>query len=203
MKNKIINLSGIIGSVICIVSYFIFSSLNTQYNDLKQAFSALGSVGQPNILLYSLFGFIIPGIFIIIFCLHLKEQVNHGDVKKYPFLLIALSALLMAIGGSPMNYNDWSSTTSILHIYGVMGGGLVFMVGGFTMSKQLKKDKSWNPLNIPLLTLVWILIITGFFRELEFGAVAQKIGILAYYVYFSLLSWNAYKLNKKPVANKV
>lgn len=196
MKNNIIYLSGIIGSVFCIISYLIFSSLNTQYNDLTEAFSKLGSVGQPNSILYSFFGFIIPGIFIVTFCLHLKDLVNNGDVKKYPFILITLSAFLMTIGVFPMNYNDFSSVTSILHIFGVMSSGLIFMIGGFTISKQLKKDKNWKPLIIPLLILVWILIVSGFFRTSELKGLAQKIGILAYYSYISLLSWNAYKLNK-------
>ena len=75
MKNNIIYLSGIIGSVFCIISYLIFSSLNTQYNDLTEAFSKLGSVGQPNSILYSFFGFIIPGIFIVTFCLNLKANL--------------------------------------------------------------------------------------------------------------------------------
>jgi len=197
MKNKIIYLSGIIGSVICIISYFIFSSLNTQYNDLTEAFSTLGSVGQPNSILYSFFGFLIPGIFIVAFCLNLKGLVNNGNVKKYPFILITLSAFLIAIGGFPMNYDDFSSITSMLHIFGVMSSGLVFMIGGFTISKQLKKDENWKPLIIPLLILVWILIISGFFRTSELSGLAQKIGILAYYTYISLLSWNAYKLNKE------
>lgn len=204
MKNNIIYLFGIIGSVISIISYFIFSSLNTQYNHLTQAFSTLGSVGQPNSILYSFFGFIIPGIFIVTFGLNLKDQVNNGDVKKYPFVLFTLSALLLAIGGFPMNYKDFSSLTSILHIFGVMSSGLVFMIGGFTISKQLKKDENWKSLIVPLLILVWILIVSGFFRTSELKGLAQKIGILAYYIYVSLLSWNSYKLNKqKAVANIV
>ncbi|PCJ91242.1 MAG: hypothetical protein COA50_16750 [Flavobacteriaceae bacterium] len=205
MKNKIIYLSGIIGSIICILSYFIFSSLNSEYYHITKAFSELGSVGQPNTLLYSFFGFIIPGIFIIIFCLNLTKQVNNGNVKKHPFILIMLSAILMSLGGFPMNYNEFSSTTSIFHIFSVMSSGLVFIIGAFTISKQLKKDKNWKTLIRPLLILVWILIVSGFFRTSEFPGLAQKIGILAYYIYISLLSWNAYKLYKKEkaVANKV
>jgi len=196
MKNKLILLSGIIGSLACILSYFVFSHYNSDYDHLRQAFSNLGSVGQPNNLLYSLFGFAIPGIFIVTFCSQLKDQVNNGEVKNYPFILITLSALLMAIGGSPMNYNNFSSISSILHIFGVMSSGVVFMIGGFTISKQLKKDKNWKPLILPLLSLVWILIISGFFRTSELKGLAQKIGILAYYAYISLLSWNAYRLNQ-------
>jgi hypothetical membrane protein len=197
MKKKLLLLSGIIGSLICILSYGIFSYLNPEYDDLRKAFSTLGSVGQPNSLLYSIFGFLIPGILLVAFGSSLKNQVNQGDVKKYPFTLITLSAVLMAIGGFPMNYDDFSSITSILHIFGVMSGGLVFMIGGFTISKQLKKDKNWKPLVKPLVLLVWVLIISGFFRSSEMGALAQKIGILAYYIYFSILSWNAYRLQNK------
>ncbi len=196
MKNKIIYLSGIIGSIICILAYFIFSSLNSEYYHITKAFSELGSVGQPNSLLYSFFGFIIPGIFITIFCLNLKTQVNNGNVRKYPFILIMLSAILMALGGFPMNYNDFSSITSIFHIFGVMSSGLVFIIGAFTISKQLKKDKNWKSLIRPLIILVWILIISGFFRTSEFPGLAQKIGIVAYYIYISILSWNLYKINK-------
>lgn len=197
MKKKLLLLSGIIGSIICIVSYGIFSYLNPEYDDLRSSFSSLGSIGQPNSSLYSVFSFIIPGILLVIFSLNLKNYINNGEVKNYPFILITLSAVLIAIGGAPMNYDDFLSITSILHIFGVMSSGLVFMIGGFTISKQLKKDENWKPLIKPLVFLVWILIVSSFFRSSEMKGLAQKIGILAYYIYFSLLSWNAYKIQHK------
>tara|TARA_R110001592_G_scaffold6901_2_gene38095 strand:- start:1475 stop:2071 length:597 start_codon:yes stop_codon:yes gene_type:complete len=193
MNNRIISLFGIIGSTVCIIAYVIFSNLLPGYNHLTQAFSELSSVGTPNNLLYALFGFFVPGILITIFSLKLMQLVNHGNVKRYPFILLSFSGLLIAIGAAPMNYENFSALTSWLHIIGAMGSGLVFMIAGFTIAKQLRKDSYWATITKPLIVLVWLLIISGFFRESDFGGLAQKIGILAYYIYVSLLSIKAYR----------
>ncbi|MBK6266165.1 DUF998 domain-containing protein [Marivirga sp. S37H4] len=194
MRNNFQPLSGIMATAICIFAYLIFSSINADYSHLTKAFSELASIGQPNYLWFAVFGFLIPGLLVTLFSLKLCKWVNNGNVRKYPFILIALSGLLIALGASPMNYENYSSLSSTLHIIGVMGSGLFFIIGAFTISKQLRKDKQWQALVKPLLICAWLLIITGFFRQSAFPGLAQKLGILAYYIYIALLSWNAYRI---------
>ncbi len=87
----------------------------------------------------------------------------------------------------------------MLHIFGIIISGLFFMLAGFTISKQFKKDEKWKHLIAPLLFLVWVLIVSGFFRNSELGGLAQKNGILEYYMYISLLSWNVFKKERKEL----
>lgn len=194
MHDKFSRLSGMMASVICVISYFVFSTLNDEYYHFTKAFSELSSVGQANALWFSILGFLIPGLLITYFCFKLPSVVNNGDVNRIPFILLSLSGFLIALGASPMNYQDFSSVSSSLHIIGVMGSGLVFMIGVFTISRQLKKDDRWKPFTKILLALAWLLIVTGFFRGSQFPGLAQKLGILSYYVYIFILSWRAYKI---------
>ena len=202
MKNNFVLLSGVIGAVIGFIAYFIFSTLNPEYDHFTKAFSELGSVGQPNNLWYAVFGFFIPGTLVMLFFLNVKHHINNGNVRAYPFVLIATSGWLTAVGAAPMNYQNFNAITSLLHIAGVMGGGLFFMVGAFTISWQLKKDINWKGLIWPLLALAWLLIVSGFFRTTDYGGLAQKIGIFGYYLYVATMSWKAYKLNSMNVLGK-
>lgn len=196
MTKILTSLSGIIATCICIASYFTFAYINPEYKHLTKAFSELASVGQPNNLWAAFWAFLVPGLLITYFFLKLPGYINHNQIRHYPFVLIALSGLLMAIGASPMNYQDFSSISSLLHITGVMGGGLLFLAGAFTVTTQIKKDEYWKKLIKPLLLLTLLFIITGFFRESALPGLAQKMGILVYYLYISLFSWTAFKFNQ-------
>lgn len=193
-------LSGLTGAIICIVAYFIFSSINHDYYHLTKAFSELSSIGQPNIILFATFGFLIPGMLAALFFILLRQWVNDGKGAVYPFIFLSLSGVLIALGASPMDYSNFDATTSRLHIIGAMGSGLLFLIGAFTVTRQLKKDPKWKSLNQPLLILVYILIVSAFFRTSDFPGLAQKIGILAYYVYIAILSWRAYSIYKNKAA---
>lgn len=197
--NNFQRLSGFTGAIICIAAYFVFSGINHDYYHLTKAFSELSSIGQPNITLFAIFGFFIPGMLAALFFILLRQWVNDGKGAVYPFIFLSLSGVLIALGASPMDYSNFEATTSRLHIIGAMGSGLAFPIGAFTVSRQLKKDPKWKSLNQPLLILAYILIISSFFRTSDFPGLAQKTGILAYYVYVSLLSWKAYHLHKQKI----
>jgi len=194
MLEKFKILAGQVAGIICLISYFLFSSLNKDYKHLTNAFSELSSVGQPNNLGFSIFGFLIPGLLISWFFLGQTKSLIEEKAKSYPLVLIGLSGLLIAIGASPMNFEDFSSLSSTLHIVGVMGSGLLFITGAFTLAPQLRKHPEWKKLRIFLISLTWLFVIAGFFRESNLPGLAQKIGILIYYLYIGTLSYKAYQL---------
>ena len=192
--NIFLRLSGLLSIVICIPAYFYFSYTNPAYEHLTKAYSELASVGTPNNLYVAFWTFFLPGLLATLFFIKLPSYILNRNIKRYPFVLFILSGVLTTLGTSPMNYDDFFALSSQLHIIGVMGGGLLFIVGAFTVSRQLKKDQQWASLTKPLLILTWVLIISGFFRESSFPGLAQKLGILAFYLYVALLSWNAFRI---------
>jgi uncharacterized membrane protein len=194
LVNLFFRLSGVLAISICVPAYFYFSSANPAYKHLTKAYSELASVGTHNSTLAAFWSFFLPGLLVTIFFVKLPSYIHSDNLKRYPFILLAFSGLLTTLGTSPMNYENFSALSSQLHIIGVMGGGLLFILGAFTISKQLKKDQRWASLTKPLLILSWALVITGFFRESSFPGLAQKLGVLAFYLYVSLLSWKAFSL---------
>ena len=199
--NMLLRLSGVLAISICVPAYFYFSQTNPAYKHMTKAYSELASVGTPNNLYATFWAFFLPGLLVTIFFIKLPSYIHSDSLKRYPFVLLILSGLLTTLGASPMNYDNFSALSSQLHIIGVMGGGLVFIIGAFTVLKQLKKDQRWASLTRSLLVLTWTLIVTGFFRGSNFPGLAQKLGILAFYLYAALLSWNAFRLSKTS-ANK-
>jgi hypothetical membrane protein len=200
--NLFFRLSGVLALCICLPAYVYFSSANPEYKHLSKAYSELASVGSPNNLSAAFWAFFLPGLLVTLFFIKLPSYIKSDALKRYPFVLLIISGLLTTLGTSPMNYDDFSTLFSQLHIVGVMGGGLVFLLGAFTLSNQLKKDPQWASLTKPLLFLAWILILTGFFRGSSFPGLAQKVGIFAFYLYVSLLSWNAFRLTQSKKANE-
>ncbi|MFY0652110.1 MAG: DUF998 domain-containing protein [Cyclobacteriaceae bacterium] len=194
--NLFLRLSGVLALCFCLIAYAYYSSSNPAYRHLTKAYSELASVGTPDNLTAALWAFFLPGLLVTVFFIKLPSYIASDNLNRYPFILLIISGILTTLGTSPMNYDNFSALSSQLHIVGVMGGGLVFLIGAFTVSKQLKKDPKWASLTKPLLILAWTLIISGFFRDSSFPGLAQKVGILAFYLYTSLLSWNAFRLTQ-------
>lgn len=186
-------LSGLGSLLICIISYFALSSLDADYFHFTKAYSELGAVGKTNSIYFSVFAFLIPGILVVYFSLQLHKWFAF---RKLPMILLAVSGLLIAIAAAPMDYANWTAINSVLHIVGSLASGVVFIIGALLLHGQLRNNVQWRPVSLWLLVILILMIASSFFRNSDAPGLAQKIGILSYYLYIATLSIWAFRLTK-------
>lgn len=131
MTNKHFAVIGFLSIVVFWSTYFIMSLNRDDYSFLTKAISELGSVDAPNKWLWNLFGYIIPGIFISIFCYGLVKNLANYGRYKLPLVGLVLSGLLMSFSGAfPGDFDNKRSMTMLMHSVGSFGR-YIFPFGRF------------------------------------------------------------------------
>ncbi len=165
-----------------------------EYHFLTKAISELGSVDATNKWTWNIFGYIITGIFISIFSIGLYQKLKTENFSKMPFIAIFLSGLFMAISGVfPGDFENKNSLTMLLHTIGSFGSYIFFLMGAFTIPKQMKKTVYWASAIKPSLIFTWLTILFGSWAFVfpDIPAVGQRIVFMFYFLW---IIFTAYKL---------
>jgi hypothetical membrane protein len=103
-----------------------FAALRTDgYSHATKAISELGAVGAPAATAFNLTAMIVPGFLIAAFGVALARLPGK---RTGPILLIGSGLLLALAGMFPVDPSDMGAPTSIGHIIGAMGSGLLWAV---------------------------------------------------------------------------
>lgn len=198
MKNRIYAVIGLSSPILLLTTYFIMGNQRPEYSFLYKLVSELGALDAPNKWIWNIFGYIIPGILISIYSIGLYKSIATKKSSKLPLIGIFLTGFfLMFSGVFPADMENRSSTTTILHMVGSYGSYLFFLIGTFTYPKLMKANSYWKSSNLPLLTFVWLTIISGTWSWVfpNIPAVGQRI---TFFFVFAWIAYTAIKLYKLP-----
>lgn len=176
------------------VTYFLMSSIRTDYLHKTKAVSELGSVGASNGVIWNVLGFITVGLLISVFSLGLHKSISTSGKGRVAFVLLFASGIFWAFAGVfPGDFDDKSSLTMILHAVGAMGSGLFFVLSVFSYVPAMKASTYWRAAIAPSLTLGIAFILSGFLRVGSAPALGQKVGFAIFFVWLCFMAYKLYK----------
>ncbi len=132
-------LSGPIAATLFFGSLIGFAAARTDgYAHGTKAVSELGAAGAPLGWAFNLFGFIVPGLLIVLLAVALY-RAGTAPAKSGPALL-ALSGIAMAVAGAfPVDMDNRSSLSSQRHLAGALLSGVFWALSLFWTAPQLRK----------------------------------------------------------------
>lgn len=163
MNLRLAPLAGIASPIIFTITYLLMSSQRDDYDMFTKAVSELGSLDAPNKWWWNLFGYIIPGLLIVIFSKGLLAQLDPQGKNRLAIIGMAGSGAGMLMSGLfPGDFEDRSSTTMVLHAIGSISSYLCFLLGAFRLPRSLRlAGNGWNTSIKPFLATTWATIIFG------------------------------------------
>jgi len=204
MNNKTSGIIGITAVTISILTIIIMAELRTDgYNHFHKAVSELGSLDAPHKWTFNIFGYIIPGILISIFSLNLLKAFRSNFVKSYPFYLLFLTGLFLALSGAfPADMENKQSLITIMHLIGARGSGVFWLLAALTLWWQLKKKNHWKTVAIITFLMPFGITIAMSFVPKNFPGLSQRIVFAFYYLYILVLAIKLLNQREEsPIAN--
>ena len=185
-KEKCAALGAILGIIIFIAFTLIAIVLYPNYNQETQYLSALGAK-EPSAMLFN-FGLMVGGLLSIPFFLYLKKFL--GKTKTAitgTILLLASSISLMGIGFFPSG-EELHTPIALLFF-------LLILIGVFLVSKTIFSSRNF-PKKLAYLGFGFVVIelISGL---LAFRPIHQKITVLAYCIWVTVIAIQVIKLAEK------
>lgn len=174
--------------------YIAMSSIRADYSHATKAISELGSLDAPNLWLWNIGGYMLPGACIALLGLGLGRHFHGEKGAAWVSLPLIGSGLLMAMSGVfPGDFENRSSPTMILHAIGALGSFVAFLVCGFAMPALLRRHSGWRAYAWPSLTIVILSIASGFFRSGNTPGIGQRIGFVFFFVWIALIGVGLYR----------
>lgn len=195
MKNKGFAISGLASVILLWTTYFVMANRRPEYSFKYKAISELGSLDAPNLWLWNILGYIIPGLLIALFSFGLYKYSAEKSSSKIPLYSLLLSGLFMSFSGVfPADMDHRKSTTTILHMIGSYGSYISFLFAAFAYPKIWNKNIQWLPIVKPTLICVWLTLIFGswylFFPNIP--SVGQRIVFFLYFLWITITAINLY-----------
>lgn len=107
------------------------------YAHATKAVSELGAIGAPSALAFNLLAFIVPGLLIAWLGMALARRAQNREGP----LLLAGSGLMIAVAGVfPVDIDNDGAATSLGHVVGVAGSGLLWIASLFWMGPLLARQ---------------------------------------------------------------
>jgi len=194
MTAKDYSLVGISATILFWSTYFIMSSLRTEYSHFTKAISELGTTDAPDKWIWNVLGYIFPGLMIALFSIGLFQGIKVEVKGQWPLYGIMLSGVFMAMSGIfPADMEDRSSLTTIMHTIGSFGSYLFFLIGGFAYPRIMRRSGYWRSSATILLIFVWCTIVFGswYFIFPQMPGIGQRI---IFSFYFGWIFYAAVKL---------
>ena len=171
--------------------YLVMSARRPGYSHATDAISELGSLDAPDLWVWNVFGYLLPGVAIALLGMTLRQPfaASRGRSLFAASGLVGFGLLMALSGVFPADMTDFASTTTRLHIVGSMGSYLAFLVAGFAYPKLFAANPRWAWASTPTLALVWLSIASGFLRFWgEMPGVGQRITFLLVFLWLALVS---------------
>lgn len=110
-------------------SLMAFAAARTDgYSHATKAVSELGAVGAPSALAFNVLAFIVPGLLIIWFGMSL---IRESQRRTGPLLLAGSGLMIVVAGLFAVDLDDSGAATSLGHVVGVVGSGLLWIASLF------------------------------------------------------------------------
>lgn len=206
LPRPLVAITGPLAAGMFLISLLLFAALRQDgYSHATKAVSELGVLGAPNALLFNLFGFITPGLLIMLFAFGFRGFVRSGGSVVGPVLL-ALSGLALAVAGIiPADMMQREAWTTVAHAAGAILSGVFWACALFWLGPLLRRVPvlaPWGRLTpwfilFPIANLAWQMIwqTTG----LVLPGWGQRLAFAGYFLWLALTGvflLRAYRLER-------
>lgn len=130
--------TGLCGVGLFMISLLVFGFLNSNFHFFHDFVSMLGANGEPNALLWNIFGFGLTGTLLFLFGLQYGKVV--GD--RFAGLLLALFGVGFGFTAFPMDMMNDRSSVSKVHIVAICLALAFWLFGLARISSNTKLGKS-------------------------------------------------------------
>ncbi|WP_321345123.1 DUF998 domain-containing protein [uncultured Draconibacterium sp.] len=180
MREKNVGILGLLSVLILITALLIFGFLNSEFSFTNDYISKLGANGEPNALLFNLFGFIAVGILLFVFGLTYGKLLN----DKLLSILLSLFGLGFAFTAIPIDMELSRTPVSKAHIVAICLG-LAFWLFGLSRLGYNKQLKRKVRIRANLTAVILVLSMIGFVFGLWSMPITHRL------VFGIVFSWTA------------
>lgn len=179
--------------------YLVMASRRPEYSHLTKAISELGSLDAPNLWVWNVLGYVLPGLAVALLGVGLRREfAGLGRKATVPAMALLASGLFMALSGVfPGDFDNRSSLTMVLHTLSSLGSFVVFLVAGFGLPQVFRALPGWRWAATPSLVLVVLSIATGFLRSGEAPGLGQRLGFACFFVWIGLVGYALYRASHR------
>ena len=200
---KNLALSGPLSAIMFAVCVIGFAALRSDdYAHSTKAVSELGAIGAPMAFAFNTFGFIIPGMLILVLAISISN-LTPPNTSRVATTLLAMSGIAMILAGVfPVDMENSNSFTSLAHTIGALASGLCWGLSLFWFRKVFLTQMELEKLG--RLTL-WFLLFPAVNIAWQItwqttGAVLPGWGQrIAFAGYFLWLSWAGIAIFRKYI----
>ena len=194
-RTKLISVATMFLPLWFVLVYALVSLQRPDFRHFNMAVSELGAWGAPNLWVWNVLGYFLPGVLIFLFGVALKNNFQTTGKASIPFVTLALSGLFMAMAGVfPGDFENRRSLTMLLHTIGSFGSGFLFMISAFWLPSKFKQSAAWKWLYLPLLLIAAVMVLNAVFVTTgPMPGLGQRIGFACYFVWLALTGFNLMK----------
>ena len=171
--------------------YMVMASRRPEYSHLTKAISELGSWDAPNLWVWNVLGYILPGLAMALLGSGLKRAFAGTTPRAaFPTGALVVAGLLMAMSGVfPGDFDNRSSTSMVLHTVGSLGSFVAFLIAGFGLPPAFRARADWRWLAMPSVALVIASIVTGLLRTGAAPGLGQRLGFACVFAWVGLVGY--------------
>ena len=174
------------------------------YTHGTKAVSELGAVDAPMAVAFNTLALILPGLLIVVFALALIKDFRR---RAGPLMLAAAGVFLTLSGLAPADMDNMRAITTLLHVIGAIGAGVLWTLSLFWLGPMLRELSSLNRWGAvtPWFSL-FMLVHIGW--QVVFNIVGsglpgwgQRFGFLGFFLWpavTGLLLWKLQEPAKRP-----
>ena len=169
-----------------LVVYLTMSAVRPEYSHLTKAVSELGSWDAPNLWVWNVLGYILPGLAVSLLGVGLFREFS--PKARISSAALVLSGLLMALSGAfPGDFENRQSPSMLMHLVGSLGSYIAFLVAGFGLPRVTRSSSAWGWAAWPSLALVLLSIATGFLRSGAAPGLGQRLTFTCFFLWVALM----------------
>jgi len=182
-KSFLLASSGIIGPVIYAIVLFVLSLLWEDYSPVSQSMSELGAANAPHSFFMNVFGFLLLGIFLVIFGFVLKNFVYGSWQARIGSALIVFGGIgLIIVSFFPTDIGrTTTSLTGLLHDIWATISSNAITLGILSYSFHFREDYKWQRYWIFSLSISLVVFLISPFPLFDFYnpflGLIQRIGM--------------------------
>ena len=180
MKERNVGILGLLSVLILIMALLIFGFSNAEFSFANDFISKLGAKGEPNALMFNLFGFITVGLLLFVFGLTYGNLLN----DKLLSILLSLFGLGFAFTAIPMDMELSRTPVSKAHIVAICIGLAFWLFGLSRLGYNRQLDRKVR-IRANLTAVILVLSMMGFVLGLWSMPITHRL------VFGIVFSWTA------------
>lgn len=179
--------AGPLAVVIGVASVIGFGAQLDGYDALRHPVSLLGAHGIPGGAVFSVLGFVVPGVLaaLVALGLILRMPASAPRILRVGGQMLLLAAVaFMAMGLLPLDVDDIENRASQYHASAWLLWLVAFSAGAVALRLGAGKDSPWRPLAVLTLGCVIWSVCSAFVFELAMPvAMAQRLAFLGWLIW--------------------